>query len=62
MICGYCNGTGAEHDAVRGVSNDCDACCASGRAACFNCGADAEMEDDDGNYSCGECWQEGLME
>ena len=62
MICDYCNGTGTEYDSVRGVSFDCSACSASGRATCVSCGDDAEITTDDGDYSCGDCWQETCME
>lgn len=62
MICEYCNGTGAQHDAVRGISSDCPECSASGRATCQRCGDDAELTDDDGDYICGDCWEQEQMD
>ena len=62
MNCGYCNGTGERHDRVRGTTYECVECAASGTAKCYLCGDDAEFVDDDGEYTCGDCWQESQME
>ena len=61
MICEYCD-QGAQYDSVRGVSFDCPECYGSGRATCFHCGDDAEITDENGDYSCGDCLLENMAD
>lgn len=62
MICGYCNGAGQTYNSVRGISSDCLECAKTGVAKCHSCGGDAALIDDDGDYTCGDCWFEAQME
>ena len=58
MRCEYCNGTGSQHNAVRGDSPECMECQGSGIAKCLECGNDADGEDMDGDYICGTCMED----
>lgn len=57
-MCRYCDGTKKQFDSVRGVSLDCPECRATGIAKCLSCGDDADFDNDDGDYTCVDCFAE----
>ncbi len=56
MICDWCHGSG-DNDCF----GKCEWCLGTGTAKCYDCNSDAEFTDDDGEYTCGDCWQQRLM-